>query len=393
MLYRVIIIVLDSGGIGALPDAHLYGDVGSNTLGHIYRDIDGFSLPNLERLGLGNIEGTEYIREHEDPIGCYGRAMELSKGKDTLTGHWEMTGIVLDKPFPTYPDGFPREVVKAFERFIGVPVLGNKVASGTAIIEELGKEHMETGYPIIYTSADSVFQVAAHEEVLPLERLYEMCRLAREMLTGEHMVARVIARPFRGEPGAFKRTSNRRDYSVDPPGKTLLDYAVDESHTVTAVGKIFNIFNGKGITRHVHTKSNREGILRTREYIKEQGNGIIFTNLVDFDMIYGHRNNVEGYGIALKEFDQELTGIIDCMNEKDLLIITADHGCDPTTESTDHSREYVPILAYGVRVRKGVDIGTRKTFADIGATAAQALNIKGYSFGESFLKEILKGSE
>lgn len=389
MIDRVIIIVMDSVGIGELPDAHLYGDEGSNTLGHIYRDIEGFSLPNLERLGIGNIEGTEYIKKHEKPVGCYGRAMELSKGKDSITGHWEITGIVLNRPFPTYPKGFPREVIKAFERLIDRRVLGNKVVSGTVIIDELGKEHMETGYPIVYTSADSVFQIAAHEDIIPLKQLYEMCKSARDLLQGEHRVARVIARPFIGAPGAFTRTVNRRDYSVEPPTDTLLDYAIKAGYTVTAVGKIYDIFNGRGITKHVPTKNNQEGISKTKEYINGLGKGIVFTNLVDFDMWYGHRNNVEGYGQALRDFDRELAGIMDIMGEKDLLILTADHGCDPTTISTDHSREYVPILVYGKKIRQGTNIGTRKTFADIGATVAEALNIKGYSFGESFLKTIL----
>lgn len=390
MIERVIIIVMDSVGIGWLPDAHLYGDTGANTLGHIYREIEGFSLPVLEMLGIGNIEGTEFIKKFDEPIGCYGRAAEKSKGKDTITGHWEMTGIVLDKPFPTYPYGFPADLIKAFEKRIGRPTLGNKAASGTAIIEELGKVHMETGHPIIYTSADSVFQIAAHEEIVPLDMLYGMCEAAREVLTGEHRVARVIARPFIGKPGRFVRTANRRDYSVEPPAKTLLDYASEQGHSVTAVGKIYDIFNGRGITRHVHTGNNIEGISKTIHYINEGGKGIIFTNLVDFDMKYGHRNNVEGYGEALKEFDDALPVLLDSLKEEDLLIITADHGCDPSTSSTDHSREYVPVLAYGKHIRSGVDIGTRESFADIGATTAQALNIQGYSEGMSFLDIIVK---
>jgi phosphopentomutase len=390
LIGRVIIIVMDSVGIGWLPDAHLYGDAGANTLGHIYRDMEGFSLPVLEKLGLGNIEGTEFIKKCDEPIGCYGRAAERSKGKDTITGHWEMTGIVLDKPFPTYPYGFPEDLIKAFEKRIGRPVLGNKAASGTAIIDELGKVHMETGHPIIYTSADSVFQIAAHEEVVPLDMLYSMSEAAREVLTGEHRVARVIARPFIGKPGQFVRTANRRDYSVEPPAKTLLDYASEQGYSVTAVGKIYDIFNGRGITRHVHTGNNTEGISKTVHYINEDGKGIIFTNLVDFDMKYGHRNNVEGYGEALKEFDDALPVLLDSLKDEDLLIITADHGCDPTTSSTDHSREYVPVLAYGKRIRSGVNIGTRESFADIGATTAQALNIKGYNEGMSFLDIIVK---
>ncbi len=388
---RVIIIIMDSVGIGELPDAYLYGDVGSNTLGHIYRDIKGFSLPNLESFGLGNIEGTEYIKECAKPIGCYGRAAELSKGKDSITGHWEIAGIVLHKPFPTYPRGFPEDIISTFEKLTGYSVLGNKAASGTQIIDELGEEHIRTGRPIVYTSADSVFQIAAHEDIIPLGTLYEICKTARGFLDGEHRVARVIARPFIGKPGAFKRTVNRKDYSVEPPSETLLDYAVLQEYTVVAVGKIYDIFNGRGITSHVPTKNNKEGILRTKEYIKKRSKGIIFTNLVDFDMLYGHRNNVEGYGQALREFDRELVGIMDCLGEKDVLILTADHGCDPTTAGTDHSREYVPILAYGKPLKQGIDIGTRKTFADIGATVAEALGIEGSLSGESFLNKILRG--
>jgi len=386
---RVIIIVMDSVGIGELPDAHLYGDEGANTLGHIYRDVEGFSLPTLEKLGIGDIQGTRYIGKSSAPIGCFGRAAEKSKGKDTITGHWEITGIILDKPFPTYPNGFPEELIRRFEKLVGRRVLGNKAASGTQIIEELGAAHMETGYPIVYTSADSVFQIAAHEEIVPVEDLYGMCEAAREMLTGEHRVARVIARPFVGKPGEFIRTARRRDYSVEPPAATLLDHAVEQGYSVTAVGKIYDIFAGRGISRHVHTGSNRDGMEKTMDYINENGKGIIFTNLVDFDMKYGHRNNTEGYGAALREFDSWLSGLLDCLKEKDLLIITADHGCDPTTESTDHSREYVPILAYGKMLRRGVDIGTRESFADIGATAAQALGIKGLCVGNSFLDSIV----
>ena len=328
MLDRVIIIVMDSVGIGQLPDARLYGDSGANTLGHIYRDIEGFSLPVLEKMGIGNIEGTRFIKKSSAPIGCYGRAEERSKGKDTITGHWEMTGIILDKPFPTYPEGFPADIIGRFEKLIGRRVLGNKATSGTAIIEELGAVHMETGFPIVYTSADSVFQIAAHERIVPLEKLYDMCEAARNLLTGEHRVARVIARPFTGKPGEFTRTANRRDYSVEPPSKTLLDYAKEKGYCVTGVGKIYDIFNGRGISRHVHTENNREGISMTVDFIKEGEKGILFTNLVDFDMKYGHRNNVEGYGAALKEFDEGLSGILECLKERDLLIVTADHGCD-----------------------------------------------------------------
>lgn len=384
MIERVIVVVMDSVGIGELPDAAEYGDLGSNTLGHIYSSIEGFSLPNMERLGLGNIDDISGIPECPEPIGCYGKAAERSKGKDTTTGHWEIMGIILDTPFPTYPGGFPPELIQEYERQIGREVIGNKVASGTVIIEELGKEHMETGYPIVYTSADSVFQIAAHEDVIPLEELYRMCEIARKLLDGEHRVARVIARPFTGEPGNFIRTSNRKDYSVEPPQKTLLDYATEQGIDVVAVGKIVDIFSGRGITRSVHTANNRDGIEKTLKYIGEKNGGIIFTNLVDFDMRYGHRNNVEGYAQALKDLDDGITEIMDKMRETDLLIITADHGCDPTTASTDHSREYVPILVYGKSIRKGVNLGIRKSFSDIGATIAEALGIKGYGQGISF---------
>ncbi|MBA1337073.1 MAG: Phosphopentomutase [Firmicutes bacterium] len=388
MIGRVILIVMDSVGIGELPDAWEYGDEGSNTLGHIYSSVKGFRLPNMERMGLGNIDGITEIPGCEEPVGCYGKAAEMSKGKDTTTGHWEMMGVILDNPFPTYPKGFPGDLIMEFEKQIGRRVLGNKVASGTAIIEELGEEHMATGFPIVYTSADSVFQIAAHEDVIPLEELYRICETARGLLVGQHRVARVIARPFSGTPGAFGRTSNRKDYSVEPPKKTLLDYAVDQGIEVSAVGKIVDIFSGRGITRSVHTSDNRDGIDKTVRYLETIEKGIVFTNLVDFDMRFGHRNNVEGYAKALVELDDGLTLIMDRMGDGDILIITADHGCDPTTESTDHSREFVPILVYGKKAKRGNNLGIRKSFSDIGATVADVLGIKNYSQGVSF-KEII----
>lgn len=388
MIDRVILIVLDSVGIGALPDAWEYGDEGSNTLEHIYSSVKGFRLPNMEKMGLGNINGITEIPRCEEPVGCYGKAAEMSKGKDTTTGHWEMTGVILDNPFPTYPKGFPEDLIMEFKKRTGRGALGNKVASGTAIIEELGEEHMATGFPIVYTSADSVFQIAAHEEVIPLGELYRICETAREMLVGQHRVARVIARPFSGNPGAFARTPNRKDYSVEPPTKTLLDHAVDQGIEVSAVGKIADIFSGRGITRSVHTSDNREGIAETARYIETIEKGIIFTNLVDFDMKFGHRNNVEGYAEALIETDEGLRLIMGSLGDGDILIITADHGCDPTTESTDHSREYVPLLVYGNRVKRGRNLGIRESFSDIGATVADVLGIKGYSQGTTF-KEII----
>lgn len=383
---RAVIIIMDSAGIGELPDAAKYGDIGSNTIGNIAAQMEGFQLPNMEKMGLGNIAAIKGVAAQQNPTACYGKMDEKSPGKDTTTGHWEIAGLILDKAFPTYPDGFPEEVIEAFEKAVGRKTLGNVVASGTEIIDRLGEEHMKTGYPIVYTSADSVFQIAAHESIIPIDELYVMCQKARDLLTGEHAVGRVIARPFKGEAGNFKRTSNRKDFSLDPNGKTVLDFAVEKGLQVKAVGKIEDIFSKKGITDAVHTKNNMEGVDRTLEYMKEDFGGIVFTNLVDFDMVYGHRNNVEGYGKALMDFDARIPEILKEMKEEDLLVITADHGCDPTTPSTDHSREYVPILVYGKKLRQGVNLGVRSTFADLASTIADYLGLDATLKGESFLK-------
>lgn len=390
MINRVVLIVLDSVGIGELPDAKKYGDEGSNTLGNISSSVGGLRLPNMEKIGLGNIDGISGIMMEANPTGCFGKSLEKSEGKDTTTGHWEIGGIILDKAFPTYPDGFPKEVIDEFEKRIGTKTLANKPASGTAIIEELGDEHVRTGYPIVYTSADSVFQIAAHEDVIPLDRLYEMCQIARNMLVGEHGVGRVIARPFKGSSGNYTRTSNRRDFSLKPTKKTILNYISEAGMNVWAVGKIEDIYSGSGITKAVHTKNNMDGVDRTLEYMKEEGKGLIFTNLVDFDMLYGHRNNVDGYAKALIDFDNRLPEIVDSLRVDDVLIITADHGCDPTTPSTDHSREYIPILIYGNEINTGINLGIRSTYADIGKTIGELLGIENEINGQSFAKEILK---
>lgn len=387
---RAAIIVMDSVGIGELPDAEKYGDKGSNTLGNIATRINNFSLPNLEELGLGNIDGIKGIKSVKIPKGSYGRMAEKSAGKDTTTGHWEIAGIILDRPFPVYPNGFPDEIIKEFEKRINRGVLGNKAASGTEIIKELGQEHVNTGYPIVYTSADSVFQIAAHEDVIPVERLYEMCEIARELLKGEHAVGRVIARPFIGENGNYTRTDRRRDFSLKPVKKTVLDFISEHGKEVKAVGKIEDIFSGQGITEAVHTHSNMDGVDKTLEFMKQDFEGVIFTNLVDFDMLYGHRNDVKGYAEALVEFDKRVPEILKYLKPDDILFITADHGCDPTTQSTDHSREYVPILITGKKVKKNVNLGTRGTYADIAATVADFFNIKAEVEGISFLKEILR---
>lgn len=388
MINRVTWIVLDSVGMGELPDADKYGDVGSNTIGNISKALGGLKIPNLEKLGLGNIEGIKGVNKSDDAIGCYARFAEMSNGKDTTTGHWEMAGVCSLKPFPTYPNGFPNDVVDAFETAIGRKMIGNKTSSGTVILDELGEEHMKTGNPIVYTSADSVFQIAAHEDIIPVEELYEICRIARNILKGEHAVARVIARPFVGEVGNFTRTANRRDFSLTPPHDTVLDILKNNGLNVMAVGKIEDIFTGQGITEAVHTKDNMDGVDQTLNYMKEDKKGLIFTNLVDFDMKWGHRNNVEAYGKGLEDFDTRLPEILDAMNDTDILFITADHGCDPTMPGTDHSREYVPFIAYGEPLKNNVDLKTRKTFADMGQTIADIFSVEPIKNGESFLKEI-----
>lgn len=387
---RVILIVLDSVGVGELPDAPDYGDTGSNTLGNITKVCGGIKLPNMAGMGLGKIDGIDYLPIPADIVGSYGRMAEVSKGKDTITGHWEISGLQLEYPFPTYPNGFSKEILNKFEQHTGRGVLANSVASGTEIIKEYGEEHMKTGKLIVYTSADSVFQIAAHEEIVPIEELYRICKIARDMLQGENMVGRVIARPFIGQPGSFTRTPNRRDFSAEPTSDTILDKLQKKGLDVIAVGKIEDIFSGKGISQAEHTKSNMNGVDVTLKYMKENNKGIIFTNLVDFDMLFGHRNNPEGYKQALEEFDARLPEIISAMREDDLLLITADHGCDPTTPSTDHSREHVPVILYGKNIKPDVNLGTRKTFADLASTIAEIFGIENVFPGESFYRDIAK---
>lgn len=388
MADKVILVVMDSVGIGELKDASLYGDEGSNTLGNIHKQMPELSLDNLKTLGLGNIEGLE-IGKVDKPKGVFGKASELSPGKDTTTGHWEIAGIMLKQAFPTFPNAFPKELILEFEKAIGIKSIGNEVASGTEIISRLGDEHVKTGYPIVYTSADSVFQIAAHEEVIPLNELYEICSKARKLLVGKNAVGRVIARPFIGSSGTYKRTANRKDFSLLPISKTMLDVIKEHGLSVMAVGKIEDIFAGIGITDSVHTKSNMSGVDMTLEYMKQNKKGLIFTNLVDFDMIFGHRNDVQGYGNSLKEFDNRLPEIIASMKDNDVLIITADHGCDPTTLSTDHSREYIPILVYGKQIKQGLNLGTREGFCDIGATVLELLGLPIQIEGNSFKEDII----
>lgn len=388
---RAILIVLDSVGVGELKDAKSYGDEGSHTLDNVYKTCKGLEIKELENLGIGNIEGVNGPKKCDAAIGAYGKSIEASKGKDTVTGHWEISGVILEEPLNTYPEGFSKEIIDEFKKRANVEgILGNVVASGTQIIEDLGEEHVKTGYPIIYTSADSVFQIAAHEDVIPLEKLYEMCDIARKMLVDKWAVGRVIARPFIGEAPNFKRTSNRRDYALDPFNKTMLEYLKEANYEVAAVGKIEDIYNGKGITASVHTKSNMDGVDKTLDYMDTVKEGLIFTNLVDFDMLYGHRNDAIGYGKALEDFDNRLQEIYNKMTDEDILIITADHGCDPTTSSTDHSREHIPVLVYGKNVKPGVNIGTRETFADIGKTILDFFNVENELVGKSFLNEIRK---
>lgn len=387
-LRRCVVLVLDGLGVGALPDAGRYGDEGSATLQNTARAVGGIRLPTLQRLGLGNVVAVEGVPPAARPLACFGRMAERSAGKDSTTGHWELAGLILDRPFPTYPHGFPPEVMEAFERAIGTRTLGNRPASGTQILDELGAEHLWTGYPIVYTSADSVFQIAAHEDVVPVDRLYEMCRVARGILQGEHAVSRVIARPFVGRPGAFVRTERRKDFSLEPPAPTLLDRLVQEGYEVWAVGKVADLFAGRGVTKAILTSDDPDGVRKTAQALSELNRGLVFANLVDLDTKYGHRNDPHGFAQDLERIDAELPTLLERLQEGDLWIVTADHGNDPTTPSTDHSREYVPLLAYGPGLAAGVDLGVRETFSDVAATVAEALGVRWDGPGRSFLRDL-----
>ncbi len=386
---RVFLIVLDSFGIGAMSDSESYGDVDVNTLLSISKSPN-FKIKNLAKLGLFNIEGVSCGKKADKPIAAVCRLAELSRGKDTTIGHWEIAGVVSNKPLPTYPNGFPNEVLDEFSRRTGRAVICNKPYSGTEVIKDYGDSHVKTGALIVYTSADSVFQIAAHEDIVPLEQLYDYCRIAREILVGEHGVGRVIARPFVGESGNYKRTSNRHDFSLEPPCKTMLDFIKERGLDTISVGKIYDIFAGAGISEYVYTTGNRDGMAKTIEFAKRDFNGICFTNLVDFDMLYGHRNDVDGYAAAISEFDSWLDEFLPLLKEDDLLIITADHGCDPAyTVSTDHSREHVPLIIYGNKV-KNDNLGTRDGFCIIGKTVCDYLGVDADINGQSILSEILK---
>jgi len=385
---RVFLTILDSVGVGELPDADAYGDRGSNTLGNISRRVR-LRLPALRSLGLASVASIEGMQPVE-PLGAFGRMAERSPGKDSVTGHWELAGIVLERAFPTFPHGFPADVIAEFERRIGRQTLGNYAASGTAIIDELGPEHVRTGRPIVYTSADSVFQIAAHEEVIPIAELYRICEIAYDLVGLGMNVGRVIARPFVGAPGGFTRTANRHDYALTPTGLTLLDALTGAGHHVHAIGKIKDLFAGRGITTAVHTTSDEHGVDEIEKAIDASGPGLVFTNLVDFDTLYGHRNDVAGYAATLERFDARLARLLPRLRQRDLLIVTADHGNDPTTPSTDHAREYVPVFLVGGCVRAGVDIGVRPTFADLGQTVAEIFGVEPLPNGTSFLRDILK---
>ena len=386
---RVFIIVLDSFGIGEAPDAAKFHDEGSNTLGSIAK-AEEFDTPNLKKLGMFNIDGVTAGEKEKEPAGSYGRMTERSQGKDTTIGHWEIAGIISKEPLPTYPEGFPDEILDEFKKQTGRGILCNKPYSGTDVIRDFGKQHVETGDLIVYTSADSVFQIAAHEEVVPLEELYRYCRIAREILTGKHSVGRVIARPFAGEYPDYKRTPHRHDFSLLPPAKTMLDCLDEAGLDTIGVGKIYDIFAGKSIQKTTSIVNNNDGMIQTLKAQQEEFHGLCFVNLVDFDMVYGHRNDVKGYARAATEFDVQLGQFMEAMRPDDVLIITADHGCDPGTSSTDHSREYTPMLIYGQGIKAGVSIGTRDTFADIAATVLDLFGLKGEIAGTSFLGEVAK---
>ena len=387
---RVTVIVLDSFGVGELPDAHLYGDEGVHTLKHIKEFAGELKIPNMGKLGLYNLDGLGMeIETGEEIIGSYGKSLEQSPAKDTTTGHFELMGLIMKEPYKIFINGFPKRITDELEKRIGTKVIGNYLVSGTKVIQDLGKEHMETGYPIIYTSADSLMQIAMHEEVIPLEKQYEICRIARELLMGDDTVSRIICRPFIGNPQAgFTRTENRKDFSIDPPGKTVMEYLKNDGRDVIAVGKLEDIFNNIGITLADHTKNNHQGIEATIKYLNRDFDGLLFVNLVDFDMLYGHRNDPRGYANALEYFDSRLPEIIGLLKNDDILILTADHGCDPTTKGTDHTREYIPILVYGPQLRRNVNLHIRETFADVAATIAEKFQVKDYSVGTSFLRDI-----
>jgi phosphopentomutase len=390
---QVILLVIDSVGVGGAPDESGYGDIGSNTLGNTAQVVGGVNLPNLSQIGLGHIGEFLGVPAVEKPTGAYGRLTEVSAGKDTTTGHWELAGVSLLKPFPTFPNGFPKEFIADYEERIDRKTLGNYPASGTVIIEMLGLEHIKTGKPIVYTSADSVFQIAAHEEVIPIKDLYRICEIAREMLRGKLNVARVIARPFVGTLGEFKRTKNRKDFSLEPPRETILDIVKSAGLMVAGVGKIEDIFAFRGLTESNHTGENQTTIDATIEFIRTREPGLIFANLIDFDQLYGHRNNPQGYAQALEDFDKRVPEIQASLTKDDVLFITADHGNDPTTPSTDHSREQVPFLAIGDPINPGTSIGTRSSFSDVAATISVMLGVPGTGEGSEFASEILKSSE
>lgn len=386
---KIHVVVLDSVGIGEAPDAANFGDVGSHTLGHIAEKMNGLTMPHMESFGLANIEPLQGMQATDKPKAYYGKMQEASVGKDTMTGHWEIMGLNIDKPFKVYPEGFPAELIAELEKRTGRKVLCNKPASGTQVIEDFGKEHMETGAIIVYTSADPVLQIAAHEEIIPLEELYKICEIARELtLQPEYLVGRVIARPFVGTPGNFTRTSNRHDYALKPFGRTTMNVLKDAGFDVIAIGKISDIFNGEGVTDAVRTKNNNDGMDKFAEVVRRDFHGISFLNLVDFDANFGHRRDPLGYGNALQEFDARIPEITEAMTEDDLLIITADHGNDPTFHGTDHTREYVPLIVYSPRFNGGSELALRETFADIAATVAENFKVEAPEFGKSFLNNL-----
>jgi phosphopentomutase len=387
---RILLIVLDSLGVGQSPDAASYGDEGADTFRHIVEKVPEIHIPNLIQLGISSIDGIDYLKKPMISTGAFGRAKELSNGKDTITGHWEIGGLYTSIPFKTFPDGFPAAFMKDYEEKIGIGTLGNYAASGTEILKKLGEEHAKTGKPIVYTSADSVFQIAANTAVIPLETLYTYCEIARAMLVGELQVGRVIARPFIYENGQYARTSDRKDYAVSPSGKTVLDHVLASGKKVYAVGKIGDIFNYQGISESIHTESNMDGVDKTIAVMHQDFEGFVFTNLVDFDSKYGHRRDPKGYATAIEDFDARLPEILSSLREDDILMLCADHGNDPVFAGWDHTREYVPILVYGSNIQKGFNIGTRESFADIGATISAYLDVHKTAIGTSFLKDILR---